>query len=83
MKKTCDALFTHRNTVLYRIRKMQEDFSIPLNEGSAYTGLLLGVSMSLFETRGAGFFVEKYAEASEQKNEYRKGANGDVGKTVV
>ena len=74
LKKTCDALYTHRNTVLYRIRKMQEDFSIPLNEGSAYAGLLLGVSMSLFETRGAGFFVEKYEYTDEPE---QKGELGD------
>ena len=74
LKKTCDALYTHRNTVLYRIRKMQEDFSIPLNEGSAYAGLLLGVSMSLFETRGAGFFVEKYEYTDEPE---QKGKLGD------
>ena len=74
VKKTCDALYTHRNTVLYRIRKMQEDFSIPLNEGSAYAGLLLGVSMSLFETRGACFFVEKYEYTDEPE---QKGELGD------
>lgn len=74
LKKTCDSLYTHRNTVLYRIRKMQEDFSIPLNEGSAYAGLLLGVSMSLFETRGAGFFVEKYEYTDEPE---QKGELGD------
>ena len=29
LKDTCEALFTHRNTVLYRIRKMREDFAVP------------------------------------------------------
>jgi len=45
-----------------------------LNEGSAYAGLLLGVSMSLFETRGAGFFVEKYEYTDEPE---QKGELGD------
>lgn len=45
-----------------------------MNEGSAYAGLLLGVSMSLFETRGAGFFVEKYEYTDEPE---QKGELGD------
>ena len=32
LKKTCDALFTHRNTVLNRIRRIKDDFAIPLDE---------------------------------------------------
>ena len=56
LKKTCDALFTHRNTVLYRIRKIQEDFSIPLDDPLRYADLLLGVSLLLFEQKGPDFF---------------------------
>lgn len=56
LKKTCDALFTHRNTVLYRIRKMQKDFSIPLDEPLLYADLLLSVSMILFQQKGPDFF---------------------------
>ncbi len=56
LKKICDALFTHRNTVLYRIRKMQEDFSIPLDEPLLYADLLLSVSMVLFQQKGPDFF---------------------------
>ena len=56
LKKTCDALFTHRNTVLYRIRKMQEDFSIQLDDPLRYADLLLGVSLILFEQKGPDFF---------------------------
>ena len=57
LKKTSDALYTHRNTVLYRIRRLQEDFSIPLEEPSQHADLLLGVSLILFKTKGPDFFL--------------------------
>ena len=57
LKKTSDALYTHRNTVLYRIRRLQEDFVIPLEEPSQHADLLLGVSIILFETKGPDFFL--------------------------
>ena len=57
LKQTSDALYTHRNTVLYRIRRLQEDFLIPLEEPSLHADLLLGVSLILFETKGPDFFL--------------------------
>ena len=57
LKKTCDALYTHRNTVLYRIRRLQEDFDIPLEDPSLHADLLLGVSLILFENKGPDFFL--------------------------
>ena len=57
LKKTCDALFTHRNTVLYRIRRIEDDFSIPLDDSASHTDLLLGVSLLLFEKSGPDFFL--------------------------
>ena len=57
LKRTCDALFTHRNTVLYRIRRIQEDFNIPLDEPAVHVDLLLGVSLILFEEKGPDFFL--------------------------
>ena len=57
LKKTSDALYTHRNTVLYRIRRLQEDFEIPLEEPSQHADLLLGVSLILFDTKGPDFFL--------------------------
>lgn len=59
LQKTCEALFAHRNTVLYRIRKMQEDFSIPLDEPVKHASLLLSVSLILFEAKGPDFFLPK------------------------
>ena len=55
--KTSNALYTHRNTVLYRIRRLQEDFLIPLEDPSQHAGLLLGVSLILFDTKGPDFFL--------------------------
>ena len=55
--KTSNALYTHRNTVLYRIRRLQEDFLIPLEDPSLHADLLLGVSLILFESRGPDFFL--------------------------
>ena len=59
LKETCEALYTHRNTVLYRIRKMREDFGIALDDPSGYTDLLLGVSLALFHAKGPDFFVRQ------------------------
>ena len=58
LKKTCDALYTHRNTVLYRIRKIQEDFGLTLDDPSAYLELLMGVSVLLFNIKGPDFFIK-------------------------
>ena len=57
LKKTCDALFTHRNTVLYRIRRIQDDFHIPVDDPAAHADLLLGVSLLLFGEKGPDFFL--------------------------
>ena len=57
LQKTCEALFTHRNTVLYRIRRMQEEFGIPLDEPVKHADLLLSVSLLLFEAKGPDFFL--------------------------
>ena len=57
LKKTCDALFMHRNTVLYRIRRIQEDFLIPLDDTVMHIELLLGTALLLFESKGVAFFA--------------------------
>ena len=57
LKETCAALFTHRNTILYRIHKMQAEYGIPLDEPSAHLELLLGVSLALFRAKGPDFFL--------------------------
>ena len=62
LKKTCDVLFTHRNTVLYRIRRMQEDFSIPIDDIFSHTELLLGTALLLFNSQGPDFFLRPLPE---------------------
>jgi hypothetical protein len=57
LKKTCDALFTHRNTVLYRIRRIEDDFAIHLDNPAVHADLLFGVSLLLFREKGPDFFL--------------------------
>lgn len=57
LKETCQALFTHRNTVLYRIRKAKEDFNIPVEDPNAHTYLLFSLSLILYKEYGPGFFL--------------------------
>lgn len=58
LQKTCDALFTHRNTVLYRIGKIREDFDIPVDDPEKHTELLLGTALLLYRHHGADFFLK-------------------------
>ena len=60
LKDTCEALFTHRNTILYRIRKMKEDFEIPLDNPDLHFKLLLEISLILLKVKGSGFFISKF-----------------------
>ena len=57
LKDTCASLFTHRNTILYRIHKMKEDYGIPLDDPSAHLKLLMGVALVLLESKGPDFFL--------------------------
>ena len=49
LQETCAALYTHRNTILYRIHRMKEDFDIPLDEADQHLALLLSSAMMLME----------------------------------
>lgn len=59
LKKTCDSMFTHRNTVLYRIDKIRNEFLIPLDEPSAHVELLIGAALLIFKESGPSFFINK------------------------
>ena len=63
LKDTCEALFTHRNTVLYRIHKMRENFAVPLDDPAAHTELLLSAALTLLDSKGPEFFTP-FAERS-------------------
>lgn len=58
LKDTCEALFTHRNTVLYRIHKMREDFAVPLDDPAAHTALLLSTALTLLDSKGAELLID-------------------------
>ena len=58
LKDTCAALFTHRNTVLYRIHKMREDFAVPLDDPAAHTALLLSTALTLLDSKGAELLID-------------------------
>ena len=49
LQETCARLFTHRNTVLYRVRRMREDFNIPIDDASQHLALLLSAALMLME----------------------------------
>ena len=66
LKKTCDALFTHRNTVLYRIGRIRDDFLIPLDDPERYTELLLGTAILLFQNEGPDFFLRTMPQKDDE-----------------
>ena len=49
LQETCARLFTHRNTVLYRVRRMREDFGIPIDDPDRHLSLLLSAALMLVE----------------------------------
>ena len=49
LKDTCAALYTHRNTVLYRIHRMEENFGIPLDDPGQHLALLTSAALMLME----------------------------------
>ena len=57
LKKTCEALYTHRNTVLYRIRRITEDFMIDIDNETEHTPMLIGTALLLYKSFGAEFFL--------------------------
>ena len=70
LKKTCDALFTHRNTVLYRMDKIRGDFGISPDDSARYTEFLLGAAILLFCRHGAGFFLSPAPQATEESESF-------------
>ena len=49
LQETCAALFTHRNTVLYRIHRMKEDFEIPIDDPAQHLALAMSAAMMLLD----------------------------------
>lgn len=49
LQRTCQRLYLHRNTALYRIRRLRDDFGIPLDDDSKTLYLLLSAAQMLLE----------------------------------
>lgn len=57
LKDTCERLYTHRNTVLYRIRKIKDDFSIDLDSPKDHFRYLLVSALSLIKQGRDDLFI--------------------------
>lgn len=57
LKQTCEELYTHRNTVLYRIRKIKDEFCIPIEDPREHLRLLMSVSLVLLKSHGVQYFL--------------------------
>ena len=63
LKDTCERLYTHRNTVLYRIRRIKEFFGIDTDNPDLCTAYLLQAALELIKTGNDEMFIR-----SENKN---------------
>ena len=57
LNETCERLFTHRNTVLYRVRRMREDFNIPIDDPEQHLMLLLSAALGLMDLGQESVFL--------------------------
>ena len=55
--ETCNRLFTHRNTVLYRINKIKEDFNIDTEDPKKHFSYLISLAIILAENKKDKFFI--------------------------
>ena len=49
LQETCQQMYTHRNTILYRIRKMKEEYGIPLEDPAQHAALLMSCALMLLD----------------------------------
>lgn len=57
LKRTCEKLYTHRNTVQYRIRKIRDDFGIDPDDTEHLTGTLLSLALALWQDGQTSLFL--------------------------
>lgn len=57
--ETCERLFTHRNTVQYRIRKLRDDFEIDTDSPESELSLLLSLSFALIRLGKNELFISQ------------------------
>ncbi len=63
LRDTCERLYTHRNTVLYRIRRIKEFFGIDTDNPDLCTAYLLQAALELVRSGEDALFIR-----SENKN---------------
>ena len=61
LQEACARLYTHRNTVLYRMRKLREDFDIPLDDPAQHLALLASTGMQLVALGQEDGLMPEYA----------------------
>ncbi len=57
LKTTCEKLYTHRNTVLYRINKITETYKIDLDDPNKYLRYLLSAALVLVKNGRDEIFI--------------------------
>ena len=57
LNETCERLYTHRNTVLYRIRKIKEDFGLDIDAPEKHLKYLLSAAVILAKNGETEMFV--------------------------
>ena len=65
VKQTCERMFTHRNTILYRLRKLKEDFNLNLDEPDETMPLLLSSALALLRSHQDQLFVHGFPLRAE------------------
>ena len=65
LKDTCEKLFTHRNTVLYRIRRIREDFAIDTDGTEDRMRLMLSLGLALVMQGRDELFIQETAKKRE------------------
>ena len=65
LKDTCEKLFTHRNTVLYRIRRIREDFAIDTDGTEDRMRLMLSLGLALVMQGRDELFIQETASKRE------------------
>ncbi len=61
IQQTCERLFTHRNTVLYRLRKLKEDFGLRLDDPEETMPLLVSSALALLQSHQDQLFVRDFS----------------------
>lgn len=66
LQDTCRILYTHRNTVAYRIRKIREEFGIPLEDPGRHAALLMSCAVMLLGSDPDALLPQHPERESEQ-----------------